>query len=161
MEIPIDKIKVNNAVIVFCIIITCLFCPLTLLLVVDYKIFFDYDLIKTLIAVFSVGCTQFGIIYVGNSLSMRIQNYTDDGPIEPTMVTYLLQHPLVNTSVLLMLSYGILIIICHVLNFDIKDAVDTLVYCNFGIVFGSVLDFVFFSVKAKKKRKQANASLPH
>jgi Cu/Ag efflux pump CusA len=46
MDVPIDKIKVNNAVVFFFIIVTCAFCPLTLLLDVDYKIFFNYDLIK-------------------------------------------------------------------------------------------------------------------
>jgi hypothetical protein len=81
-----------------------------------------------------------------------MKTYKDENPLEENVVNYLIRNPLVNTSLLLVLFYGTLIILFHIFNTTLEQAINILIYMDMGIVFGTILDVVFFSFRKKPNK---------
>jgi len=152
MEIPFDKIKVNNAVIVFLIIVVSICFPLIFLITIDYKLFFDFDLTKVGIVITCFGFTQFVIVYVCNSLSMRLK-YFKGGIMDETMTNFLLRNPLINAVVNLVFYYVYLICFCYYLKFNLKQDINIVVVSDGILVFSCLVDRIIDRYKTRKTIK--------
>jgi hypothetical protein len=153
MEISgLEKIKITNAIVVFLIIINCLFFPLTILLAIDYKYFFDYDLLKIASAVFCVGCTNFGIIYLYTTILSSFPRST----WIPQNLDYLFQRPLVNT--LIYVSFCNIITLFTVSKGDLLGSIKVLGHCDLGIFIGLLASVVEVAIKKKRALKKQHGS---
>jgi len=149
MEINLDKIKINNAIVVFLVIICCLFFPLTILLEVNYNYFFQYDLYKVVSAVLCVGCTNFGFVYAITAVLTGIEKDKSDVNIRND----LFQRPLLITITCLLFMYAIVIALVEKNNLDgtLKNAVTV----DFGILAGQ---FIFLYMDERKRKKAIKLS---
>jgi hypothetical protein len=152
MEIPFDKIKVNYAVVVFFMIVTCLLFPIVLLLLANYKTFFEFDTIKILIVLLSVGCTEFAIIYLSFVITMMHTNFSE-AVLDDTVINFLIRDPLVSTSCFLVLIYTIQIICSYNLRLGINQNIHFLIIIDIGTIIGTVGDVIFAAADRRRKRK--------
>ncbi len=141
----IEKININNAIVVFLLLINCLLFPLTILMEINYKYFFEFDLIKIIGATLCVGCTNFAIVYSFTALL----SVNSKIPIQPSSYNFLFQRPLVLTTI--SLTTINLIVLFVVEKNDINYSLRNLAYGDFATFLGQ-LGFV---IEAKVKLNRA------
>ena len=141
----IDKIKINNAIVVFLIITTCLLYPLTILLKIDYKYFFEYDLIKVIAATLCVGCTNFSIVYTFTALisarSLSIQY--------PENQNQLFQRPILVTILSLLTIYTLTLI--NVNKNDLQRSISCIIDCDSAFLVANIGGIIVDKIKIKKR----------
>jgi len=148
----IEKIKVNNAIVVFIVIINCLLYPLTVLLAIDYKLFFEYELLKVVSATLCIGCTNFAIIYCYTAI---LTAFYDNGEDENT-INYFFQRPLILSLFCLTAIYTLTILTIN--EGDLQNSIRMVVLCDAGCFLGQLGGVIIAAIKNKKKSRTEEAT---
>ena len=137
----IDKIKINNAIVVFLTIINCLFFPLTILIEVDYKIILNNDLLKLASTALCIGCANFVTLYSAIAIIVLLPHGTSD----LTKRNFLSQRPLLLTIVVITIAF-----LAQVYNLDSQKLVDVIKsviriesIMVGGMILGTIVDWLF------------------
>lgn len=149
----LDKLKINNVIVGFLILINCVLFPLTILLVIDYRLLFNNDLLKTVVAALCVGCANFGVVYSTIAFILSVIHNIND----LTKRDFLFQRPLVMSLYVITIAFiaeiydlnlhGILNTIKDILRMESRIGIGLAVCTFFLIMFNS-----FKRINLKKTR---------
>lgn len=105
----LDKIKINNAVIVFLVVVNCFCLPLLTVGLIDIDFYFRVDLIKLLLMLTAAGTVQFAFSYLIATIELYCFNFNRQVETQEN-INYVIRWPIITASTVQIIYFFLMFI---------------------------------------------------